>query len=271
MSRQARATDAAAWGSGLEGKRAVVTGAGSGIGLAVVSALVANEVEVLGVDLAVDALDAVTRATGIVQDLRDHQSGSSIAASARAVLGGVDLLVNAVGVQPVHEQGFLSIDDADWLASFQVNFLSAVRTCRAIIPLLQDAGGGSIVNVGSIAAREPAVLSPDYAAAKAALLSLTKTISVEFGGQRIRCNLVAPGPTLTPVFTAWIESLAARNAVSYDEELARFITTRRRMALPHAGQPSDVANAVVFLASDLAGQITGSELRVDGGALQSIL
>lgn len=256
---------------GLAGKTAVVTGAGSGIGLAVVGQLVASDVTVLGVDLDIDQIADIAGTIGVTQDLRDSECGDRIAHAARDVLGRVDILVNAVGEQPVHDGGFLSIDDPTWLATHQVNFLSTVRMCRSIIPIMQEVGAGSIVNVGSIAAREPAILSPDYAAAKAGLLSLTKTISVEFGHERIRCNLVAPGPTLTPVFQTWVESLATRNGVSFDEELSRFITSRRRMALPHAGEPSDVAYAVAFLSSDMARQITGSEVRVDGGALQSIL
>lgn len=256
---------------GLEGRVAAITAAGSGIGLATAKVLAAEGVRVIGADLKPADLKAVDGAVPVELDMSVPDAAQHLVDTALSKFGRLDVLVNGVGMQPERPDGFLSVSDQDWQQLFTLNFLSAVRCIRASLPAFLAQGSGSIINVGSIAAREPSPFAPDYAATKAALLSLTKTVSMEFGSRNVRCNIVAPGPTLTPVFKHWLQDRASRTGRSLAEEIRHFTHGRRRMALDRAGEPEDVAAVIAFLASDRARQITGSEYRVDGGAMQSVL
>jgi NAD(P)-dependent dehydrogenase (short-subunit alcohol dehydrogenase family) len=116
-----------------------------------------------------------------------------------------DVLVNNAGGPPPGAQlprfGFLDLTDDDWLAMFEFNLFSAVRGCRAAIPLLVERGGGALVNVSSVHGRQPSSVNVDYGAAKAAMINLTKALSEEFGPQGVRVNGVCPGPVRTPWWT----------------------------------------------------------------------
>lgn len=254
----------------MRGKVGIVTGAGSGIGLATVRTLISKGARVVGADLNTSALEEIEGVLPVGLDVTSPGAGERLVGTTAETFGRVDALVNSAGGQLYREAGFLGVSDEDWWSGLQLNLMGAVRCCRAALPHLVERGG-SIVNVGSISAREPHPFAPDYAAAKAALLSLTKTISMEFGSRGVRCNLVAPGPTSTPVFERWLQELASASGRSVEEEAAEFVKVRRRMALSQIGTPTDVAAVIGFLVSDEARQVTGSEYRVDGGAVQSIL
>jgi NAD(P)-dependent dehydrogenase (short-subunit alcohol dehydrogenase family) len=190
-----------------------------------------------------------------------------LAAEARRVLGGLDILVNNVGVAPARG-GFLEVDDAAWHRTLEVNLMSVVRTVRATIPLLRESPAPAIVNVASTSGRYPEPMLVDYAASKAAVLSLTGALATEFGPDGIRVNAVAPGPTRTPLWDepgGFADALAARYGLPREDAVRHHVREVRRVALGRPGTPEEVADAVVYLASDRASHVTGTVLAVHGG------
>ena len=247
---------------------AVITGAGAGIGLATARALLDEGARVAALDLdpgpAVDRMPA-GRALGISVDLARPGAPERSVEQAVAHFGSVDVLVNNVGVCPFRD-GFLAVGDHDWLALIELNFLSMVRCCRAAIPHMLARGKGSIVSIASDAARVPAAFFVDYSVTKASILTLSRALANEFGGRGIRSNTVSPGPTRTTPFreSKHFADMARAQGVEREEAVARFVR-ERGMPLGRLGEPEDVAAVVVFLASDLARQVTGADYRVDGG------
>src|SRR4051812_37449397 len=185
----------------LHGRVAVVSGASKGIGLAIASTLAAEGMTVVAASRTAPDLDI----DHVPVDLMDPCAPAAVVAHAVERHGGVDVLVNNVGGPPPGDRlphaGFLSRDDAHWRDILDFNLMTAVRFCRAALPILLERGGGAIVNVASSVARQPAPMNLDYGAAKAALLNLTKGLSEEFGAAGVRVNTVSPGPTLTPWWT----------------------------------------------------------------------
>jgi NAD(P)-dependent dehydrogenase (short-subunit alcohol dehydrogenase family) len=255
--------------TGLTDKVAVVTGAGSGIGLATARALLAEGARVVAADLAPDAATAEAtpdRVLGVACDLREPEAAGEAVATAVHAFGRIDVLVNNVGVCPFRD-GFLSVSDGDWRDLLELNFMCMVRACRAALPHMVHQGGGAIVSIASDAARLPAPFFVDYSVSKAAMLTLSRALANEFATAGVRANCVSPGPTRTPPFERGeqFEALAAELGVDRETAIERFVKDIRGMPLGRLGEPEDVAAVVVFLASDLARQVTGADYRVDGG------
>lgn len=256
----------------LSGKIAVVTGASKGIGLAVTKALVeAGAHVVAGARTRGDqlpALEETGQVTFVPVDLSLGGSAEDLVAAA-AHRGGIDVLINNVGRSTVHP-GFASITDADWHACWELNVMGTVRPTRAALPQIERRGGGSIVFVGSINAYLPGPETYGYCAAKAAVANIAKALSKELGPKNIRVNLVSPGPVLTGFWTEQSEvvaGFAAANDLTVDEfkeMLASTAPTGRFTT------PEEVADLIVFLASDRAGNTTGSDYRVDGGYVATL-
>jgi NAD(P)-dependent dehydrogenase (short-subunit alcohol dehydrogenase family) len=163
---------------------------------------------------------------------------------------------------------FVAITDEDWDEIMQINFYCAVRTSRAAIPHLVERGHGSIVNVASEVARQPDPFFIDYSVTKAAIVCMSKALSVEFGPHGVRSNVVTPGPTRTPLWDkpgGFIDYLAEEHQLGREEAVEHFAKVIRNLPLGSIGMPEDVAAAIVFLSSDLAKQTTGSDYRVDSG------
>jgi len=241
----------------LTGRRAVVTGAGRGIGRAVAIALARAGAHLAGMSLEVAAeTDAAIRALGrtslmLVGDTGVPEDVERLAEDATTHLGGIDIWVNnAAGlmVKPL-----LETTDAEWHGLLRVNLHGYFYGCRAAARRMVDQGtGGRIVNVSSAADIQPLADLTAYTTAKGGIVALTKTLALELGPHDITVNALAPGATDTPL-----------NQRAYTPEVRR--AYEQRVALGHIADPEEIADAAVFLASDAARYVTGHELLVDGG------
>jgi NAD(P)-dependent dehydrogenase (short-subunit alcohol dehydrogenase family) len=261
----------------LSGRTAVVTGASKGIGLAVTRTLLDEGARVVAVSRSrTDELDSLSgELVHVPADLMDAEAPAQIVARAGEAFGGLDILVNNAGGPPPGVQiphgGFLERSDDDWRAVFEFNLFSAVRLCRAALPLLIESGG-AIVNVSSAGGRQPSPFNLDYAAAKAAMINLTKALSEEFGPQGVRVNGVAPGP----VRTAWwtedggaADVFAAQAGSDRDTVLTTLAPEMMQLTTGRLVEPQEIADAVALLASPRAASIAGTELVVDSGFLKA--
>ncbi|EHN12847.1 3-oxoacyl-[acyl-carrier-protein] reductase [Patulibacter medicamentivorans] len=255
----------------LNDKVAVVTGGGSGIGLATVRQLAEEGARVVAADLDPSAATAIDGVVGIAGDLSSAEGPVAAVEAAVERWGRIDVLVNNVGIFPYRES-FLSVSDDDWRTLLDVNFFSMVRASRAALPHMVRQGSGAIVSTASDVARAPDPFFVDYGVAKAGVLMLSKAISIEFGPKGVRSNCVSPGPTLTPAWEkpgGFAESLAEEFGLSKEEAIDHFAKEVRKMPLGRLGRPEDVANAIVFLASDAASHVTGADYQVDGGIVDA--
>jgi len=246
----------------------LVTGAGAGIGLATAQAFAAEGAHVVAADLdpsAAETIIATHTPIARVLDVTDDGAVEELVAGVVQDLGRVDILVNNVGIAPFRD-GFLTTDLDQWTHTLDVNFFSMVRACRSVIPHMLHQGSGSIVSIASDAGRQPDPFFVDYAVSKSAVLSLSKSLSIEFGPRGIRANCVSPGPTLTPAMDDFIDSLAKQLGKSHDEALEHFAKDMRKLPLGRLNDPSEVAAVVVFLGSPIAAQVTGAAYTVDGGS-----
>ncbi|WP_330237846.1 2,3-dihydro-2,3-dihydroxybenzoate dehydrogenase [Streptomyces sp. NBC_00525] len=255
----------------LAGRLALVTGAGRGIGEAVVRALVARGCRVLATDADPEGIGALAgEHDGLVVartlDVTDAAAVETVVAEAEESLGALDIAVNVAGIlrcSPVTE-----LTDEDWAATFAVNTDGVFHVSRSVARRMAGRGAGSIVTVASNAAGIPRTTMAAYAASKAAAVMFTKCLGLELAPLGIRCNTVSPGSTLTDMQRAmWPagedrdDGPAARRVIAGD--LASF---RTGIPLGRIAEPADVAEAVAFLVSDRARHITLHDLYVDGGA-----
>ncbi|MBT2383735.1 2,3-dihydro-2,3-dihydroxybenzoate dehydrogenase [Streptomyces sp. ISL-11] len=252
----------------MENKVALVTGAASGIGAAVARTLGEKGVRVAAVDRDAAALgESVAKLTadgiaaeGFVCDVTDERQVDDTVAEVENRLGPVDFLVNAAGVLRVGEvRDFTS---EDWAAIFAVNVGGVFHLSRAVVRNMIGRGRGAIVTVASNAAGTPRQAMAAYAASKAAASMFTKSLGLEVARHGIRCNVVAPGSTDTPMLSSmWTERTTERTTIEGSTE-----TFKVGIPLGRLARPSDIADAVAFLLSDRAAHITMHDLTVDGGA-----
>jgi NAD(P)-dependent dehydrogenase (short-subunit alcohol dehydrogenase family) len=250
----------------LTGQTAIVTGASRGIGLAITRALAGAGAHVIAGALHSSADLAKLAAEGAVTaaelDLAEPGGPAELVALAGE---RIDILVNNVGGAPVRTGGFLAITDQEWLATVNLNLMTAVRATRGALPAMIAAGKGSIVNVCSVNSVLPDPAVMDYSAAKAALASFSKALSKEVGPQGIRVNTVSPGPVATDLWlgTDGVAATVGHATGAQPDEVAK--SAASAMVTGRFSRPDEVADLVLLLASDVTANVTGADIRIDGG------
>lgn len=244
----------------LAGKVAVVTGAGSGIGLATAARMSTEGARVALVDIDAAAARAAAAqvgngSIGVAADVSDPDAVAAMVARAAAELGPIDVLHNNAGVAeavtPVTD-----ISRAEWERVVAVNLTAFLYGVQAVVPGMRERGGGSIVLTGSIATRRPRAGLAAYVAAKCGAVGLARQLAVELAPDRIRVNVVNPGPALTPMLDEF------RFGDDHDS-VVRALS--EALPLGRAIEPDDVAAAVAYLVSDEARAVTGAIVNVDAG------
>jgi len=240
----------------LQGKTALITAAGAGIGRATAIAFAREGCRVIATDLDAAKLE------GLYGELHALDVRSTDAVQALAArMGTIDILFNCAGF--VHHGTVLDCSEDDWDFSFDVNVKSMHRTIRAFLPGMLERGGGSIVNVASGASSVRGIPNRYvYGASKAAVIGLTKAVAADFIRRGIRCNAICPGTIQSPSLEARISTLAQQQGRSVEDVRRDF---EARQAMGRIGTPEEVAALAVYLGSDESSFSTGSIHIVDGG------
>lgn len=246
--------------TGFQGTVALVTGAGGGIGAALVRQLLDSGSVVVATDLQTPSLPGHPRLHVHALDVSDADAVDTRVQEVEARLGPIGFGVNVAGVLQVGEVA--GITDAEWRRVFSVNADGVFHLGRALARVMTPRGRGAIVTVSSNAAGVPRHGMAAYAASKAAATMFTRCLGLELAPHGIRCNIVAPGSTLTPMQTGmWADAEGAQRVIQGSLD-----TWKPGIPLGKLAAPEDVAQAVMFLLSDQAGHIAMSDLYVDGGA-----
>ncbi|MDQ7263009.1 2,3-dihydro-2,3-dihydroxybenzoate dehydrogenase [Paracoccus sp. PS-1] len=249
--------------TGFQGRTAIVTGAAGGIGRAVVAALLDAGATVVASDTeSALAANPVAGAENRALDVRDGDAVETLVAEVEAAHGPLGLGVHAAGVLGIGP--LLDIAPEEWERVMGVNARGTFNVTRAFGRAMVRNGGGAIVAVSSNAAGIPRLNMGAYAASKAAATMLVRCLGLELAAQGVRCNIVAPGSTLTPMQTGmWTEDGGAGERAVIEGSLEAY---RTGIPLKKLATPEDIAGAVMFMLSDQAGHVTMADLYVDGGA-----
>ena len=263
---------------GLTGKRALVTGSSSGIGAGIARMLAAE-----GCAVVVHGRDAA-RAEAVARSIRDaggeadcaigDLAGDAGADAVAARAGAIDILVNnAGGAAGTSAQSWAQVELAAWIETYQGNVGPAARMIQRLLPGMRQRGWGRIINIASAAATQPIAFGPDYGAAKAAVINLTSSLAKALGPCGVTANSVSPGIVLTPAVERWLDGL--REPMGWQgldqAELERKVTeTTVPTLVGRIGRVEDIGHAVCMVASPASGYMTGANIRVDGGQVQSI-
>ena len=245
----------------LDHKIAIITGAGRGIGRGIAEKLSAEGATVVVTDIDEQAAKTAAKelgggAIGLRVDVTSKQSVTEMVAEVTETFGRIDVLVNNAGWDKVGP--FIDSDEADWDRVIAINLYGVLNTSKAVLPIMAGQGHGSVVNLGSDAGRVGSSGEAVYSAAKGAVIAFSKATAREMARHQVNVNCICPGPTDTPLFA----SIGGDNP-KLREALTKAIPFRR------LADPSDLANAVAFFASDEAAYITGQTVSVSGGLTMS--
>ena len=241
----------------LEGKTAVVTAAGQGIGRAIAEAFIAEGATVWATDLDAGKLAGLTGATARSLDVRSSEAVNALARET----GPIDILVNAAGY--VHHGSVLECSDDDWDFSMDINVKSMHRTVKAFVPGMLERGAAAIVNISSGASSVRGLPNRHvYGASKAAVIGLTKAVAADFMRRGVRANAICPGTVDSPSLDGRIAALAKQTGRT---EAAVRKDFEDRQPIGRLGTPMEIAMLAVYLASDEASFVTGSIYMADGG------
>lgn len=248
----------------LAGRTAIVTGGGGGIGRASALALAAEGARVVVVDIdeaaaqrTVDDISASpgAQALAVAADVSSEDDIARVVASTVEAFGGVDIVFNNAGI--IRRTTVTEMDVDDWDRVFAVNVRSIFLMCRAVVPIMAAAGGGSIINTGSGWGLKGGGQAISYCASKGAVVNMTRALAIDHGPQGIRVNSVNPGDVNT--------DMLRNEANQLQQDPSAFLAEAADRPLGRMGEPSEVAAAVVWLASDDSSYVTGTALSVDGG------
>ena len=251
----------------LEGKIALITGGGSGIGAAIAKRFVAEGAKIVITGRRKEALAETVAALpegSVLPVTGDVTQFEDVKAMVDATLkfgGKIDILVNNAAIDP--SGTVVDIPIERWQKVIETNLYGPFYMMKAALPYMIEAGGGSIVNIASLAALRRIPAMPAYCSSKSGLIGLSQSVALDYGANNIRCNVVCPGATRTDMLENSMGSLAAAMETDVDGALS-FMT--RFNPLPRPASPAEITGAVVFLASDDASIITGAVLPVDAGA-----
>jgi len=246
----------------LSGKRALVSGAGGGIGRATALKFAAEGAAVICADLHEAALAETERAFKdagfsyhfVTGDLADAGACEAVFAQAAAVHGGLDVVFNNAGIVDAEDTGPVETPLAAWDKTIAVNLTAVFLACKFALPFLLESGRGAIVNNASVVALVGSAYPQiAYTAAKGGVLAMTREIAVMYARNGLRANAICPGPVATPLVTAFLADEAAWNL------------RRPYMPMGRLGAPEEIANVVAFLASDEASYVNGAAYAIDGG------
>jgi len=261
----------------VKGKRALVTGASSGLGEAIAIMLATEGAEVIihGRDeqRTQSVRDKINQSGGKAEyalgDLGTDEGADRVVKAALAN-GPIDILINNAGVY--HGQAWMDVTGKEWLDTYNTNVVSGIRMVQRLLPQMRQLGWGRIVQIGSIAAIQPIAIQPDYNAAMAARHNFTVSLARELKGSGITSNTVAPGAMLVESVKSLILGMAAQNnwGEDWDEIEKNAAALFVQNDSGRFGKPEEVAGAVAYLMSSYADHVTGSIIRVDGGQTLSV-
>lgn len=254
----------------LTGKIALVTGGTKGTGNAI-----AQRLAHAGAQVIITARNQPDDSSGnfhfIAADLSKPSGTAEVVRIITSTYGGVDILVNNMGGSETPAGGFNVLTDEDWEATLQVNLLAPVRLDRGLLPAMIAKGSGVIIHIASIQGRLPLYdATLPYAAAKAALINYSKSLSNEVSPKGVRVLTVSPGFIQTSAAEKMIERLAQGSGSSYEEALQELMNALGGIPFGRPAQPEEVAELVGFLVSPKAGYLTGTEYIIDGGTIPTI-
>lgn len=262
----------------LDGKTALVTGSSKGIGAAIARKLAQEKATVFvhGRDraqaerIANDIVEQGGRAHVVVGDLTHDDEVQNLLEQAETFAGAIDILVNNAGGSGGVKENWTNTQSASWVSAYDRNVLAALRVTTRLLPSMQRARWGRVINISSLAATMPPASGPDYSACKAAINAMTASMAKAVAADGVTVNAVSPGTIHSAALDVRFRELAAESGVAereapWEDIEHAVLPMFAQVPVGRVGRLDEIADAIAFLASPLAGYITGINLRVDGG------